>query len=345
LRRSGHDVTILGYRRVYPSVLFPGTDEREDTSAVGEAVIDTLSPLSWRALRRELSRRAPDLVVVQWWHPIATPAVLTALSAVEVPKLVICHNFVPHEWFPLAAVAARAVASRSTTVLCHSRAVAGQVLRAHPQVPVAVVSMPMLLRPPEAPVETAAIRSRLRIGRNVPVALFLGLIRRYKGVNLLLEAWCRARLPDTARLVIAGESYLGRGALMAMVEGVIEDGSVVVEDRYLSRREFWEFLAIADVLILPYRRASQSGLIPLARAVGVRLLVAEAGGLAEAGSVPGSQISTFTSGDSRALAEALEQELGGGGRRSYGSGERERCASYDDSWWPLTKALEQVVRG
>lgn len=348
LCRSGHQVRVIGYRRLYPATLFPGTSEREAVAPLGEELLDTLSPLSWFKARGLLARAQADLLVVQWWHPLATAALTVALTALEVPKVVICHNLVPHEWFPLARPMARSIVNAATAVVCHSRAVARQVLRANARVAVEVCPMPLLAEPVAAVGEAAELRSRLGLDTAGPVALFLGLVREYKGIDLLLDAWSRARLPGGSRLVIAGESYLGKGVLAAMVRSGVADDSVIVDDRYLAQRELWQFLAIADVLVLPYRRASQSGLVPLARAAGVRVVVSDAGGLAEASNHGRLAATVFASGERGALILALEEALGGepGCPRLADSaqvGSAGRC--YRDSWQPLSSMLERVARG
>ncbi len=343
LCRGGHQVSVLSYRRLYPAALFPGSSEREDVARLGDELVDTLAPLSWLKARRRLGDYQTDLVVVQWWHPVAAPALMAALCAVETPIVVICHNLVPHESFPLSAWLARRVLSVASTVLCHSRAVATEVLRANARVAIEVCSMPMLAEPAAViPADTERLRLRLGIDGVGPVALFLGFVREYKGLDLLLEAWSGARLAPGARLVVAGESYLGSGVLAAKVDCCANAESIVVDDRYLPQSELWQLLSIAELLVLPYHRASQSGLIPLARAAGLRIVVSDAGGLAEAADDRYSPLSVFPSGDVRALRAALEQALASGRRPPPAAGPVDPGVSYRAGWQRLTTVLEKA---
>ena len=100
--------------------------------------------------------------------------------------------------------------------------------------------------------------------RGGAVALCAGLLRSYKGVELLLEAWSRSVLPRDARLLIAGESYLGRRAARRLAGRVRDGMNVDWYERWLSDGEMWELMLGADVFVLPHLRASQSGLLPIA---------------------------------------------------------------------------------
>jgi glycosyltransferase involved in cell wall biosynthesis len=338
LRERGHRVGVLSYRRLYPRALFPGRSERaahvsprspasatldegdngrREICVSGSHVsgggahwaaaelLDTLAPRTWLHARAALSRARPDLVVVQWWHPIAAPALVCVVGAVPCAVAVVCHNAMPHEAFPCARALVSRVLARSRLAVCHSAAVARAIGRIAPGTACVHVPMPVLIPAPAA----ADLCEREHGTRRPLRVVFAGLVRPYKGIDVLLEAWRRARLPTGATLTIAGESYLGAGTLAGMVSACGEDARPIrIIDEYLADDALWALLRSAAVVVLPYRRASQSGVLPMAVAAGAAVVASDAGGLAET-IVGDARHRIVPAGDASALARALESVL------------------------------------
>jgi glycosyltransferase involved in cell wall biosynthesis len=336
LRARGHDVEVVSYSRLYPRFLFPGTHQSEDRAPVGAALLDTLDPRTWIRVRRRLRERAPDLVLAQWWHPCAGPALASVLDGISARVVMVCHNARPHDGVPLWRPLTRLVVGTADLALCHSRFVAREIVRLAGATHCEVTEMPLLAAPD---------KSQMRRRPPRPTALFAGLVRRYKGIEVLLEAWDRATLPAGARLVIAGESYLGRGKLERMVAGMHRPGSVDVVGRWLTDTELWDLLLGTDVVLLPYVRASQSGLLPLALAAGVRVVATDAGGLAERIARSTRHI-VCRAGDARSLAGALSLVLGDSARYATDAARREPFEMVDmvaRSWDTTVSACERAV--
>jgi glycosyltransferase involved in cell wall biosynthesis len=298
LRGRGHSVYVASYSRLYPQRYFPGRRQVDGATAVGDALIDNLDPLSWVRARRRVVAAQPDLVVAQWWHPCAIPALATVLPGLDCPVVLMCHNARPHGGFPGWRLWSRIALRACDLAVCHSRAVTEQIARLSPSVGRLTVPMPVLVAPPRV---TRPTRDPAR-----PHVLFAGLIRRYKALDVLLEAWDRARLPAACRLTIVGESYLGPGRVESMVAAIGRRASIAVTERYVSDQELWSLLLSAHTMVLPYAQASQSGLVPLGLAAGLRVIATDAGGLAEPLRCEhGHRI--IGTGDSAALAEAIEE--------------------------------------
>jgi D-inositol-3-phosphate glycosyltransferase len=319
---AGHDVRVLSYRRLYPSLLFPGSSERGEGAVLGQHLLDTLSPRSWLDGRRWLAARDDDLVLVQWWHPVAGPALAALLAGARqaegAPTVFVCHNLEPHESFPGWRILSAPALSLASGFLCHSRVVAERASGWNRKARVACCPLPILGgRPPQLGARREAAGPALRLaqrhGRG-PLVVAPGHVRRYKGIDLLLAAWAQARLPEQAVLLVAGESYLGAGRLDALVRDCARGASVCVWGHYLSDAELLGLLEAADLVVLPHRRATQSGLLPLAAAAGAPLLCSDAGGLGEqAGSTESATL--FAAGDVDALAAALESGVAAAQRR------------------------------
>jgi glycosyltransferase involved in cell wall biosynthesis len=338
LESRGHRVRVISYARLYPRLLFPGRSQVDGSAALGEARIDTLSPRSWIDVRRELAAESADLIVAQWWHPVAGPALLTCLGRERARTVVVCHNVRPHERTVAAAFVARRVLEKARAVVCHSAAIGREVAGLAPRLAREQAPMPLLVEPPAVsgpPAERASER---------PSALFLGLIRSYKGLDVLLRAWGEALLPEGATLTIAGESYLGRGRLERAIAATPNAGRIRLIDRYVSDEERWRLLLAAHALVLPYRTASQSGVLPLALAAGVRVIASDAGGLAEP--LRGNpRHRVVGAGRIAELRSALEEVLWDSAAAGDAPQQRPLLdrGTVDRSWGPVVSSLERIA--
>jgi glycosyltransferase involved in cell wall biosynthesis len=323
LSRHGCAVAVFSYARQYPNVLFPGTSQRDGGVSVGEEILDVLSPSTWRLTADRISAHDADRVVAQWWHPASAPAVSAVFSRVRGPaRTLVCHNALPHEWFPAAGSALRRVASRTDEIICHSEYVAREIRALHVRTPLRVVPVPLLPRGLEP--ATGSIGEELLDERPRRI-LFFGHIRSYKGLEYLLDAWNGRDRGTPAVLSIVGEDYR-RGAfgrLRASAEPVRDD--VERQRRYVSDSGLLRSVARADALVLPYVRASQSGWLPIAAALGTPVVASDVGGLREQ-AAPGQEVRWVRPGDAAELIRALNEAIRRGPRSA--AVRREALAQY-----------------
>jgi glycosyltransferase involved in cell wall biosynthesis len=350
LRAADHEVSIIGYRRIYPGRPIgelTGFASREKDGQAA-ALIDTLDPRSWIEARCCLLRRQPDAVILQWWHPLVAPALRVLLTGLRKPVVVICHNACPHERFPAWRLLRWLLFRRVDAFLFHSRAVAQALARDGYFQESIETPMPLLLCAERNLAPPGSARERLGLSDGAPLALFMGHMRGYKGIDLLLRAWSLARLPVGSRLVIAGEIpkwSFGPSKLAGMHRRC--SNSVTIIGRYVEDREFCELLESAHVLVLPYRRSSQSGTLPMGLAVGLRVVASDAGGLSSP--LPLDSVhEVFRAGDSDALARALERSMWGAreeilkGHVHLSAESAMSMSAFEESWRPVVRCLEAL---
>lgn len=303
------DVSAFGFRRLYPGRLHPGAGVRTTADAPGvEAMLDCLDPRTWLRLRRRLEQAAFDRVVVEWWHPWFSRLVGVTCGDLRTPVTLMCHNVEPHERYPGWRRASLRAFSVADSLVCHSRFVASQAERLAPDLPRRVCPMPVLLAPLDASDRERA-RRRLGVRAGARLALFAGHVRPYKGLDVLLAAWQRAALSPLSALVIAGPSYIGHARLESKVRRLVRRRGVRLIDRYLPDDELRAWMAAADVLVLPYTRASQSGLAVAGAAAGMTIVASDVGGLGEQARDLGAVL--VEPGNVDSLAAVLSRLLGG----------------------------------
>lgn len=340
LRSRAVGALAVSYSRLYPRLFFPGTSQRVAGQAPPWSVelLDVLSPLSWLRTGRLLASSKAD-VILQWWHPVVAPALLAATRGLPRRRLIaVCHNVLPHERLPGAAVAARALLGRCGRLLCHSRseAAAAAGLLEGCEVEISVAPLPCLLSV-DAPTSAAAPPPELAgLGSEARLMLCAGHVRAYKGAQVLLEAWRRAARPPAAGLLVVGESYLRGRARRKVAELAAGDSSIILVDRYVSDEDLVSFMQSCEALVLSHVAASQSGMIPLARRLGLPCIVTDAGALAEQA---GADSTVVRAGDAAALAAAIEHQFARGPAAVRTASPDRSAGTYPQEWQAVVEAM------
>ncbi|WP_420455848.1 glycosyltransferase [Rubrivirga sp.] len=314
----GHDVSAVTFRRQYPERLFPGTTQLDDGPpppdlAPAAQLIDSLDPRSWVQTARYLADRGTEVAVFMHWMPFFGPAfgvIARRLRKRGVTVLAVVHNAIPHERRPGDLVLSRFALGACDGLIAMSDQVRDDLGRLGVTAPVRQVAHPAYDVFGE-PVPRPHARATLGLPDGVPVFLFFGFIRRYKGLHVLLDAWAdvRRRLPD-ALLVVAGEFYADEDALRAQAAGL--DG-VRLDADYIPDDRVGLYFGAADVVVQPYVTATQSGVAQIAFHFGRPVITTDVGGLAE-GVPDGVAGLVVPPEDPGALADALgrfvDEDLG-----------------------------------
>jgi glycosyltransferase involved in cell wall biosynthesis len=255
---------------------------------------------------REIRAFAPDLVVAQWWHPLLGPCLRYLASECRIagtPVLFVCHNGRPHERFPFAMLLSRRALRQANRLMALSQAVAGELGRLAPGLRVDVLEHPPNLQGTAGPHG----RWRDRIGPvEGPVILFFGHVRRYKGLEDLIEAMPLVRREFPATLVVAGRFFTSVRKVRALAQRCAVPGSVRLYPEYVPGDEVSDLFSCADVVALPYRASSQSGIVAQAALFARPVVATEVGGLIEAVRDRGILVPPA---DPVALAEGLVRAL------------------------------------
>jgi glycosyltransferase involved in cell wall biosynthesis len=287
LAAAGHDTVLVSWSRLYPHGLYPGEQAVPDGDPdvpPFERTTRTLRwdrPGSWWRVGRRL--READLLVVVLVLPAQVPALLALVRAARSgggrrPRVVVlAHNVVPHETHVGGQWLVTRLLSAADAVLVHSAAM-GEQAAAHGAHQVRVAGLP-----PHLPGGVPAGPASPRRGRARPddrlAVLALGIVREYKGVDLLVEA---AAQVSQVHLGVVGEQWGRAGErVRALVADPRLAGRVELQRGYLPGRQVAGLLAGYDVLALPYRHATASQNVLLAHAHGLVVLATEVGTFGE----------------------------------------------------------------
>ncbi len=281
---TSHQVQVVGFSRLYPSLLFPGRTQFDESGELVhvEAIraIDSINPLSWRRAARAIARFDPGLVVFQWWQPFFAPAFrsIAARAGKGSARIVfLCHNVLPHEPKRFDRMLTRWGLGASDGFVVQSREDAVVLRSILPQARVEFNPMPVFDLFREGDLDRAQARRRLGVEGNV--ILFFGLVRAYKGLATLLDAFalCAERLDAT--LLVVGEFYESRRPYDDRIRALGIGHRVRIVDRYVPNEEVPTYFKSADVAVLPYVTATQSAVVQTAYAFAVPVIVTAVGGL------------------------------------------------------------------
>ena len=271
-----HEIKAWNYSRQYPSFLFPGktqyvTPEDEAVPVESSATLDTLNPFTWIRTARQIKAWKPDLLILPYWMSwFALPLGFVARRSGAGKCLGLLHNVIPHEPHFFDAPLTKYYLKACSGFVCMAESVEKDLLRLRPGAPHIVMQHPLYTH----------FGERLpRKSTGTKNLLFFGLIREYKGLDILLEAF--RELPEDYRLTIAGECYGSFGKYQEIIDSLPGKDRIEVFEGYVRDSEVKKYFSEADLVVLPYRSATQSGISAIACHFGVPLLVTDVGGLRE----------------------------------------------------------------
>jgi len=263
------------------------------------------------AAAHKIRQERPDILAIQWWHPITAPCtwyVARRARKLGIRVVIVCHNAVPHEGFPFARTLTLHALRSATSLLALSDSVAAELQTLLPGHEIPVVPLPPLLSTDAQTLDrhVATWRDRIDAPRDSKVVLFFGNVRPYKGLMTLVESFASVVAQAHAVLIVAGTFFDKMEPYQRRIAELQLDDSVRLFPDYIPDEEVAGLFALSDLVVLPYRSASQSGAIPLASLFEKPVVASAVGGIPSALAGTGALVPP---NDPDALATAIVQAL------------------------------------
>lgn len=285
---QGYRVKLVSFTLQYPSVLFPGKTQKAIADPPRDLeiyeMINSVNPLSWRLAAKKILKWQPQLVVVRFWIPFMGPSLGTLARRVRrkgVKVVGMVDNAIPHESRPLDRPLSKYFFRHCDAFFTLSEAVAEDIGQLAPGKPVDTSPHPIYDLFGTKPAKTEAIE-KLSLDPGSEYILFFGFVRRYKGLDLLLEGFASVLkdLPEV-KLIVAGEFYDEKQPYLDLLGELNLGDRVVIMDEYIPEEDVKYYFAAASLVAQPYRTATQSGVTQIAYHFDRPMLVTDVGGLAE----------------------------------------------------------------
>ena len=280
-----HTVKAFNFSRQYPDFLFPGKTQyvTEDDNAVpvaSERLLDTANPFSYGRTARAILDWKPDLVITRYWMSYFAPSLgyVTRRLRKHCKVISVLDNVVPHEQRFFDTPLTKYFLTGSTGCVAMCRAVADDLLKLRPDAPYTIIQHPLYTHFGEK-MQRGAAEKALGLESGKRNILFFGLIREYKGLDILIRAF--STLGDGYQLIIAGEPYGSFDRYRRLIDGCSNRDNIRTVLRYIRDSEVSAFFSAADVTVLPYRSATQSGISSVSYHFETPMIVTDVGGLKE----------------------------------------------------------------
>ena len=283
-----HSVDLINYSRQYPDFLFPGKSQYLDGKMgnfPGDRWIDSINPLSWFKTGNKLAENRYDLAIFRFWNPFFAPAlgIIAGVIKKKSPstKLIsLCDNILPHERTPMGNFFTNYLFQKLDGHLVQSSQTEGELHE--------IIKTPIFEKryhpvydtfPEKIDKNTAKKKLGLKAEN---IILYFGIIRDYKGFDILLKAIAELKNRNTDfHLLAGGECYGNDEKYTKLISDLGISNYITWHNRYIPDSEVTDYFSAADVVALPYRTASQSGITQIAYSYDLPVIVTNVGGLPE----------------------------------------------------------------
>jgi glycosyltransferase involved in cell wall biosynthesis len=345
--KEGYETSIFTFSLQYPNFLFPGKTQFSTDPAPTDldikVVINSVNPLNWIKVGRQLKKMAPDRIIVRYWLPFMGPALGTILRIARRNKktkvVCIADNIIPHEKRPGDKAFTRYFIKPIDAFITMSEKVLGDLKLFDKTKPALFVPHPLYDNFGE-PISKEEARKKINVNTSEKIILFFGFIRKYKGLDILFEAMADERIKQSGiKLLVAGEFYEDETAYKEQIKQLGIEDQLILRTDFIPDSEVRNYLCAADCVVQPYRNATQSGVTPLAYHFEKPMVVTNVGGLPSL--VPDKKVGIVTAPDATAIATGILQyfELG---ENHFLPHLREEKKKY--SWHRMVQAITDLSR-
>jgi len=282
-----HEMHAVTFKRQYPNMLFPGKTQYVTQDDIADPVpavrkLDSVNPLSYWTTAKYLRKQAPDLVLTKYWMTFFGPSLGFVLGRQSrfTKRIAVLDNVIPHEKRFFDNAFNRYFLRRNDGFIAMTEKVKEDLLSYVPHAKCVVIPHPVYNQFGTKVTREEAL-NQLNLGhlKDRKILLFFGIIRDYKGLDLLLDVM--AALPKEYHLILAGESYGSFDGYAQQIEELSIGDRCHVFQRYISDGEVPWFFSAADVCMLTYKSATQSGITGIAQHFELPMIATHVGGLAE----------------------------------------------------------------
>ena len=318
---EGHEVEVYTFTLQYPGFLFPGKTQYSSEPAPADLQIvrrvNSCNPFNWISVGREICRKAPDLLIIKFWLPFMGPCFGTIAALAKrngrTRVVSILDNLIPHESRPGDRPFTWWFCRSVDGYVAMSQSVLGDVDKFKVNIGKPRVFSPHPLYDNFGqPVSREEGCRYLGLDPACRYFLFFGLIRDYKGLDWLIEAFATFLRENTSdqgttldwRLIVAGEFYSNGAKYLEQAKALGIFDHIVWKTEFVPDHEVRYYFAAADLVAQPYKSATQSGVTQIAYHFQKPMLVTRVGGLAEI--VPDGRVGYVVEPEPRAIAAALQ---------------------------------------
>ena len=288
LNKEGHDAQIISYKLQYPNFLFPGSSqfEKSGSAPLGikiHTILNTINPFNWLMVARFIRKQKPDFILFRYWLPFFGPCLGTIGKLVKshTKVLALTDNIIPHEKRIGDHVFTKYFVKNCDGFIAMSKVVLNDLSIFTQNLNKAYSPHPMYENYGDA-ISIDLARKKLNLNPHDKIILFFGLIRHYKGLDILLEALAAPEIKNQGvKLLIAGEFYDDKNFYLQLIKKLNLQDCVIVHDKFIPNDEVRDYFCASNLVAQTYRNATNSGVTMVGYFYEKPMLVTNVGGLSE----------------------------------------------------------------
>lgn len=315
LFKAGHDAQIISYSLQYPNFLFPGSSQYETSGQAPlgikiHTLINTINPLNWFNVARFIKKEKPHFILFRYWLPFFGPCLGTIARLVKskTTVLALTDNVIPHEkrigdkqFTNYFIKGCHGFIAMSQSVLKDIDLFAGKTNKAYSPHP--------MYETYGLPVTKEEACKTLQLDSNKKYILFFGLIRNYKGLDLLIEAFGKSKVSQDVHLLIAGEFYESKENYLQLIASSSKKEQIILHDKFIPNDLVKYYFCASSLVAQTYRNATNSGVTMVGYYYNKPMLVTNVGGLKEI--VPDGKCGFLVNTDTNEITSKLTSYFNG----------------------------------
>lgn len=282
-----NEVNVFTFKRQYPKIFFPGKSQLERGENVdkipAEITIDSINPLTWLSTAIKITKLNPDLVIFAYWLPFFAPSFTSIAKRIKKKSnakiLALCHNIIPHERRLGDKYLTKSFLTQMDYFITLSEEVKKDLELFIKKPKCKVLQHPVYSRFGKSVSKEEAIK-KLNLA-NANYILFFGFIREYKGLDNLINAMALLQSYPEIKCIVAGEFYEDEKPYFGLINKHCLSENIIFFKDFIPTDEVKYYFSAADVVILPYRNATQSGIVQMAVNFQKPVIATNVGGISE----------------------------------------------------------------
>ena len=288
LNKEGHDAQIISYKLQYPNFLFPGSSQFDKSGYAPQdikihTILNTINPFNWLMVARFIRKQKPDFILFRYWLPFFGPCLGTIGKLVKshTKVLALTDNIIPHEKRIGDHVFTKYFVKNCDGFIAMSKVVLNDLSIFTQNLNKAYSPHPMYENYGDL-ISIDLARKKLNLNPHDKIILFFGLIRHYKGLDILLEALAAPEIKNQGvKLLIAGEFYDDKNFYLQLIKKLNLQDCVIVHDKFIPNDEVRDYFCASNLVAQTYRNATNSGVTMVGYFYEKPMLVTNVGGLSE----------------------------------------------------------------
>ena len=343
LNRLGHRTEIISFKLQYPSLLFPGKSQysnNQKPDIIIESSINSINPFNWIIVGKKINNKNPDLVIFRYWLPFMSPCLgsIARFLNKSIKIIAITDNIIPHEKRLGDNLLTKYFINACSGFIAMSTSVQKE-LTTISQKPISYCPHPIMANFGEKIQKKIACEA-LNLNANFNYLLFFGLIRKYKGLDLLIKALAKSQLKElNIKLIIAGEFYENPKTYLSLISDLGIKNNVIIHNHFIDDNDVKYYFSACDIVAQTYHTATQSGVTQIAYNFDCPMLVTNVGGLGEL--IPNNKVGYVVERDPVHIANAILEFYTNDRKKEFSKNVATEKEKY--SWNTFSKNLIEFV--